>query len=152
MKQCLIVYYSQSGTTANIAKSIASGLNDNNCRTTLVNIYNEKPPEVLSYDLIGIGAPVYFFHPVSEIRRYITRLPDLEHKPFFIFMAYGTNPGKSIDLLKKALINKSGEYLGAITCQNSNFIMGVKKAGMSLDQINEQDLAAARKFGAALKI
>lgn len=152
MNKCLIVYYSQSGTTANIASAIAEGISNNDYLVDLVNIYHEKPPDVLSYDLIGIGSPVYFFHPVSDVRKYLESLPDLCYRSFFVFMAYGTNPGKSIEIIKKTLLKKNGIFKGAITCRNANFVMGIAKAGLSLDQVRDEDIVVAREFGMSLVV
>lgn len=148
MPECLIVYYSDSGTTENLARSIARGLQAS-YRVDLLNISRNNPPAVHKYQLLGIGSPVYFFSPVAEIRRFISRMPDLHGIPVFTFLAYGTNPGSAADKLSKALAAKHACYVGTIACRNSNFVYGLgRPAGpLTLNHISAEELERARLFG-----
>lgn len=149
MLRCLIVYYSQSGTTANVAQHIAKGLQNTGYSVDLCNIESNEAPDVKSYDLLGIGSPVYFFNPVSDIKRYINRLPELKGIPAFVFGAYGTDYGKAPQKLLKLLSSKGASDAGSCYCRNANFIMGYIKSGdfLSLDHIRPEELANAEAFG-----
>lgn len=149
MPDCLMVYYSDSGTTENLAQGIARGLRNSSYRVDLFNIGRGKPPAVHQYDLLGIGSPVYFFTPVAEIRRFINRLPELDGIPAFTFLAYGTNPGSASDKLEKMLIAKKARYVGTIACQNANFVYGSSRSAgpLTRNHISGQELEQARLFG-----
>lgn len=56
MPKSLIVYFSQGGTTALVAKAIASSLQLAGYQVDICNIKDEMPPDVWSYDLLGIAA------------------------------------------------------------------------------------------------
>ncbi|MBO8158754.1 flavodoxin domain-containing protein [Thermosyntropha sp.] len=153
MGKCLIIYYSQSGTTAKVAEYITKGLQSVGYNVDLYNIMHAKPRNICQYDLIGIGSPVYFFNPVREIRKYISQCKELSGKPVFIFVAYGTNKGKSIDILQRLVTSKGAKYVGSISCQNANFIIGCpsrKEGYLSLDHISKEELKQAEEFGARL--
>lgn len=149
MPDCLIVYYSDSGTTENLARSIACGLQRSSYRVDLINIRRDNPPAVHNYQLLGIGSPVYFFTPVPEMRRFIRRIPDLDGIPTFTFLAYGTNPGSAADKLLKALKAKNACYLGTIACRNANFVYGCSRPSgpLALNHISADELEQARLFG-----
>jgi flavodoxin len=56
MPKCLIVFFSQMGTTVKVAESIAAGLRASGYQVDLHNLKNGKPPEISGYDLLGIGS------------------------------------------------------------------------------------------------
>ncbi len=60
MLKGLIVYFSQGGTTARVAESIASGLHTAGYQVDLCSMRDEQPPDLSGYDLLGIGSPAYF--------------------------------------------------------------------------------------------
>lgn len=69
MKKCLIIYFSQGGTTKKIGESIASGLEASGWKVDLENLNaNQDPPLVFDdYDMIGIGSPTYFYKPPFNV-------------------------------------------------------------------------------------
>lgn len=149
MPRCLMVYYSQSGTTGKVAEHISKGLKAAGYDVDLCNLDKEKAPDTSQYDLLGIGSPVYFFNPVSNIRRYINSLPQLNGIPAFVFGAYGTDYGKTPDKLAQLLASKGAKNAGWCYCRNANFIMGYIKAGevLGLDHIKPEELNKAEAFG-----
>ncbi len=153
MAKALLIYYSQSGTTAKIAQYIAAGISaQDNWDVDQCNINKQTCPNVQDFDLIGIGSPVYYFNPVPDIRRFLSRLPDLKEKPVFIFLAYGTNPGNAIVRLHKIIAEKGAIDAGAIICRNANFILGYHKSEkpLTLDQVSSEELSVAINFGKKL--
>jgi flavodoxin len=76
MSKSLIVYFSQGGTTARVAESIAAGLRAAGWQPDLCNLKDEKPPEISGYDLIGIGSPVNYYRPPFNVTDYVRSLPD----------------------------------------------------------------------------
>jgi flavodoxin len=58
--KCLIAYYSQHGTTAQVAERIAEGLRAAQVQVDLHSIKHDQPTRIDDYTLVGIGSPVYF--------------------------------------------------------------------------------------------
>jgi flavodoxin len=62
MPRCLLVYFSQGGSTAAVAERISSGLRE---AGYLVEEHNlaagDRPPPSSGYDLLGVGAPVHYY-------------------------------------------------------------------------------------------
>ncbi|MDD2586964.1 MAG: flavodoxin family protein [Syntrophomonadaceae bacterium] len=152
MPRCLMIYYSQSGTTQKVAEHICKGLKSTGYQVDLCNLETEKAPDTTQYDLLGIGSPVYFFNPVSDIKRYINRLPQLNGMPAFVFGAYGTDYGKAPEKLAQLLATKGAKNAGSCYCRNANFIIGYIKAGevLGLDHIKPEELNKAETFGSAI--
>lgn len=152
MHKCLILYYSDSGTTFRVAKQIAEGIGNYPFEISLFNMADGYHYDLKQYDLIGIGSPVYFFHPPFAVRRYLRTLPKLAGKFAFRFATFGTNLGKTLDDLLKLVEEKGMNDLGAIACRNANFILGFRKKGdtFTLDQVREEDLKLALEFGSKI--
>lgn len=151
MAKCLMVFYSGSGTTANLARHIARGLRSTGFEVDLCNIADVKPPDIHEYDLIGLGSPVYFFNPVTEIRKYIEQIPSFEDIPVFLFMSYGTDRNRALNKMRRFLSTKGALDAGAIVCRNANFILGPVSGGiLSLDAIKTEELVQAVNFGSQL--
>lgn len=60
MPRALVVYYSRTGNTKKMAVRIASGLKKAGLETDLKKAEETDPKELLSYDLIIFGSPVYY--------------------------------------------------------------------------------------------
>ena len=71
MPKCLIAYYSQHGTTAQVAERIAEGLRAVQYQVDLRSIKHDEPTPTDDYSLIGIGSPVYFCTMPLNVRAYL---------------------------------------------------------------------------------
>ncbi len=148
MKKCLIIYYSQSGTTEKIAEQISSGLKSK-YKVTSINIRDAKPENIGDFDLIGIGSPVYFFRPVYVILNFIKGLPQLGNIPFFVFLLYGTHYFNAYKYIEKIIKRKGGNIIGYNNFKGEDLFLGYLKRGFlfSPDSPKNNDLARAEKFG-----
>lgn len=150
MPNALIVFYSQGGTTAQIANQIKGGLEENEFEVTSINMLdNEEIPDSLSFDIIGIGSPTYFFQPPNKIVDYIKDLKDLAKKKFFVFVLYGTYKGATGNKIRQMLEKKHGEELGYFTCRGADYAYGYLKYNylFSAEHPISDELSAARNFG-----
>jgi len=149
MAKSLIVYFSQGGTTAKVAESIATGLRREGYQVDLHSIKEEQQPDISGYDLLGIGSPVYFFRPPFIITDYLNSLPDLGGLPTFSFVLHGTyrfDTGKSI---RRVLARKGAQEVGYFHCYGADFWLGYLKEGylFSPDHPTPAELSLAEDFG-----
>ncbi|MBD3254613.1 MAG: hypothetical protein GF383_05945 [Candidatus Lokiarchaeota archaeon] len=166
----VIFYYSQivTSNTEKITNQIAKGLSINNNCCDLVkltkfkkdlNLIKEFPFE--KYDLIGIGVPVYYFHPPYHILFELKEFPNLKNKKGFLFCTSGGNPGSTLYQMKKVLDKKGlkiiegcDKWIGWDVHQmyadqpNSNGHYGWLKS--SYGHPNTSELLQAEKFGKRL--
>lgn len=149
MKKCLIVYYSQGGTTDKVAKKIATGLHAAEYQTDLYNIKEKSPPETVGYDLLGIGSPTYYFRPPFNVTDYLNSLPKLDGLPTFVFTLHGTYQGDCGNIIRHALVQKEAQDVGYFHCHGADYFYGYLKEGylFSPDSPTAGELAQAEDFG-----
>jgi len=61
----------------------------------LVRLEDADPLLVERYDLIGLGAPAFYFREPYNVQKFLEELPDHSDKPrpFFFFVTHGGTPG-----------------------------------------------------------
>jgi flavodoxin/Pyruvate/2-oxoacid:ferredoxin oxidoreductase delta subunit len=152
MSKALLVYFSQGGTTAQVAESIAAGLRAANYELNLHNLSDGPPPGPEDYDLLGIGSPAYYFRPPFNVTEYVAGLPDLGGLPFFVFVLHGTYPGDTGNVLRQALTRKSAQEVGYFHAYGADVFLGYLNEGylFSADHPTEDELAQAEEFGSAV--
>lgn len=58
--KALIIYFSQTKNTRNIAKYIHAGLEEKGCRAEMKSILEIEIESLSEYDLVGLGSPVFY--------------------------------------------------------------------------------------------
>jgi flavodoxin/ferredoxin len=149
MKNVLITYFSQGGTTEKTAKHIARGLTNENCKVDLSNLIDKNNIDIHSYDAIGIGFPVYIYRIPFIVTDFIKSLPDLNGKPFFIFILYGTIPGNAGTEARKMLSRKGGKEIGYSKYKGKDYFLGFLQKGylFSPDNPSNKELETAVALG-----
>ena len=110
MKVC-ILYFSGSGTTANLADILKKHFNELGNTVDLIRIKHDTQFELSSYDLFGIGSPVYSYR-APRIATRILKTLNFTKKPFFVFSSIGGQKGNTHWNLYKAVKDTSGHCLG----------------------------------------
>lgn len=149
MSKSLIVYFSQGGTTARVAESIATGLRAAEYQVDLCNMKDERPPDLSDYDLLGMGAPAYYYCPPFNVMDYVNGLPDLDGLPAFVFVLHGTYRGDAGNAMRHALDRKGAREVGYFHCRGADYFLGYLKEGylFSPDHPTAEELAQAEAFG-----
>jgi flavodoxin/NAD-dependent dihydropyrimidine dehydrogenase PreA subunit len=149
MKKTAIIYFSQNGSTGAIAEKIAKGLKDKEFQVDLFDITNGEYPDIGGYDMIGIGFPVYIYRPPFNVLTYLKSLKDLNGLPFFVFMMYGTKPGKSGNTIRTALTVKGGREIGYAKFKGADYFLGFLQRGVLFSPNNpdKEEITLAEHFG-----
>ena len=149
MANCLIAYFSQTGTTTKVAESIATGLRREGYQVDLQDIKEEQQRDVSGYDLLGIGSPVYVFRPPFIVTDYLNNLPDLEGLPTFTFLSHGTYRFDTFKSIQRVLIRKGAKETGYFHCYGADFWLGYLIEGylFSPDHPTSEELSLAEDFG-----
>jgi flavodoxin/ferredoxin len=152
MSKSLIVYFSQSGTTAQVAQRIAAGLQTAGYQVDLCNMKDEQPPPVGSYQLLGIGSPVYYYRPPFNVTDYVKSLPSLNGLPAFVFMLHGTYRFDAGTAIRRILSHKGALDVGCFHCRGADLFMGYLKEGylFSSGHPTTDELAHAETFGSSV--
>ncbi len=149
MPKCLIVYFSQSGTTAQVAECIATGLRSEGYQVDLCNMNGQQPPDVGGYELLGIGSPVYYFRPPFNVMDYVNSLHDLEGIPAFVFVMHGAYRFDGGNPLRHTLSRKGACEAGYFHARGPDLFVGYLKEGylFSPGHPTEEELAQSEAFG-----
>jgi ferredoxin/flavodoxin len=149
----LIVYYSFSGSTRKIARAISQGLGSTACRNDIVAIKGQsgipgmKPNDLLEYDLIGFGSPVWFECPTPNMMSFIQDLPSLKGKQAFVFITHGLEPDISIRWMVRTLQKKKAKVIGWKDWYCACYPTDIFKPYYSDGHPDEIDLTEATEFG-----
>jgi len=109
----IIFYFSQTLNTHKYAEKIAEGIREAGHQCELIR-FKKKDADIelvknfdFNCDLLGIGTPVYYFHPPYHIIDILEELPSLEGKRGFLFCTSGGNPGSTLNQVK-TIIDRKG--------------------------------------------
>ncbi|MHC5060855.1 MAG: flavodoxin family protein [Planctomycetota bacterium] len=67
MANGLVIYYSRSGNTKQMAEAIAAAMNDAQLPTKCKNIADAKVDDMLAADAVVVGSPTYYGCPAAPI-------------------------------------------------------------------------------------
>ena len=153
--KCIIIYFSLTGNTELIAKTIQAGVKQAAGHCDIVKIKEANPRRKNQYDLIGFGSGIYYARHHSSLLSLIDKLPALKSKKVFIFHTSGLRKIRFFHefdkALRKKLSEKGGDIIGEFACPGFdttgllNVIGGIKK-----NRPNKQDLEKARNFAKGL--
>jgi len=143
----LIMYFSQTGNTRTIAESIRHGILDVTDHCDITTINDIEKTSLPTYDLIGIGAPVFFYKEPFNVRDFIETLPEQDGRHWFIFCSHGNIVGNFFPSMIQLLDNKRATV---IACHNSYANITVPfypRPSYTSGHPDSHDLEQARAFG-----
>ena len=68
MAKGIVIYYSRSGNTKEMAELIAAGMNEAGLATDCKSVEKVKADDLLGYDAIIVGSPTYYGHMAGQIK------------------------------------------------------------------------------------
>lgn len=146
-----IIYYSKKGTTQKVAKIISEKLNS---EEDLINLKQNTPLDISSYDRIIIGTPIYAGNSSKKVKKFITaNQHHLLKKEIGLYVCgMEKEEEKQREELERAypkeLIDKakSKQFLGGeFLFENMNFfermiIKKIAKIDKSISALNHQNI------------
>ena len=69
MAKAIVVYYSRSGNTKQMAEIIAKSMNESDLPTECKSVEQVKPEDLLAYDAIVVGSPTYYGHMAGPVKQ-----------------------------------------------------------------------------------
>ncbi len=143
----IVIYYSQTGNTKAIAEAIYQGLKQIDKDSRIAPLKDVDTLELLNYDLIGIGSPVFGFQEPPVIANFINSWPSLKGKYGFSFCTHGTLAGAYIARTVAALRKKGLTVAGWNDWYGSAFIPTIPKPYFTDGHPDAIDLQDAKDFG-----
>lgn len=108
----LIICFSQTGNTHKIAECIYQGITAAGSQCEMKTL-NETTPESLSqYDLIGLGAPVFWYKEPLNVQDFIQTLPEQNSRHWFVFCTHANVIGNFFPSITEKLSKKGAKVIG----------------------------------------
>jgi len=150
--KALVVHFSQTGNTAQVAGAIARGLESGGCERVDVRPIADVPAgEWLAYDVVGLGTPVFYYHEPPNVRDWVRQLEVRPRPaPVLTFNTNGGNPCNTLRRLQKMLRPKGGRVLGSFECFGYDTYPIYLKSFRQWGHPDAADLAGAEAFGRAM--
>jgi len=143
----LVVYYSATGNTKKVARAIHKGMAEI-VEADLASVKEISPQQVGSYDLVGIGSPIWFFRETANVRLFMYQLPSLTGKLGFVFCTHGTAPLGIFHSMVPLLRRKGLTIIGWGDWYGSVYqVLHAPKPYFTDGHPDEIDLAEAEAFG-----
>ncbi|MHC4205481.1 MAG: flavodoxin family protein [Planctomycetota bacterium] len=71
MAKAIVIYYSRTGNTKEMAEITAKSMNEATLQTECKSVSDVKAEELLDYDAIVLGSPTYYGHMAGPIKQLI---------------------------------------------------------------------------------
>jgi flavodoxin len=108
----IVVYYSATGSTRKIAKAIHRGMKEAMDWCDIASTKQINPVEMEKYDLLAVGAPIWYFRAPANLMLFIQNMPRLEGKLSIAFCSHGSAPVGFMRAIVHALQRKGLTVIG----------------------------------------
>lgn len=152
MSRCLIVYFSQGGTTRQVAGAVSRGLSARGHEVDLHDLKDGPPPDHRGYDVLGIGCPTHYYRPAIIVSDYLEGLPELSGKLVFTFVLHAAYLGDAGNIVRLVIEKKGGKELGYARFRGAGLFLGYLKHGYQFSPAHPDSdaIARAERFGGEL--
>jgi flavodoxin/ferredoxin len=142
----IVIYFSQSGNTKKMARSVAEGISSLVDECNLVRIDKVRLGDLPGYDLIGIGTPVWAGVP-PHVEKLIKSFPTMSGQHAFSFCTHGTMPARFFPAMANLLVQKGLVNLACRGWYCSCDFPFIPKPYLTDGHPDEIDLEEAKEFG-----
>jgi Fe-S-cluster-containing hydrogenase component 2 len=144
----MVVYYSATGSTKKIAQAIQRGMQGVLEGCDIASIKKTNPGKMDQYDLIAVGAPIWYFRAPANLMLFIHNMPQLEGKLGFAFCSHGSAPVGFMRAVVPALKRKGLTVIGWKDWYGSvNQVIYMPKPYFTDGHPDVIDLQEAEQFG-----
>ena len=145
----IVIYFSLTGNTKKVARVIQKGIKQITGQCDLSAIKQADSKHIDSYDLIGIGSPVWGGVP-PNVKLFVDNLPSLEGKYTFAFSTHGALPERFLPIFVGLLTGKGSKVIGVHDWYGSVCLPGHPKPYPTDGHPDVIDLKEAQDFGAEM--
>lgn len=139
----IVLYYSESGNTKKLAKTIAQKIS---CEAKSVSDF--KIENITEYDLLFLGTPVHGLAPAKIVQEFLIKLPQMPGKKAAVFCTMHMLGDKKVfKIMKKKLEEKKIFFIDGFSCLGRSRLMA--NFGPRIFEKNkpdEKDLKRAEEF------
>ncbi len=143
----IVVYFSQTGNTEKVARSIQSGIQSVTGQCDIVRLKEAKVDDLAKYDLIGFGAPAFGLLEPGNVAVFLKGTSPLSGKNCFIFATHGGHPGNIFPSMAEKLERAGLKVIGSFNCDGAYCVPSRFSPWYTDNHPDEVDLKQASDFG-----
>ncbi len=148
--KCAIIYFSQTGGTKKVAQAIATGIQAAGLPVDLFEMHTIDTTLLASYDVIGIGSPVFYYQIPFNVTDFINALPAQNGALWFAFVSHGTIPATALQSITLSLKNKAATVLGCHHCYADGRLPYYPYPTLTTGHPDTLDLEESTEFGKSI--
>jgi flavorubredoxin len=112
----LVVYHpGRRGFFRAVIHAFAQGLVSSGWRVDITTASSQTPTVISRYDFLTFGGPTYMWSPARPIKRYVSRLGDLEGKPTAIIVTGFGDTGRAMSIMEKLVREANGRLVKSLS-------------------------------------
>jgi flavodoxin/ferredoxin len=143
----LILFFSQTQYTRKVAERMRAGAVETGADCELASIRDVDTATLHSYDLVGLGTPVFYYQEPANVRQFIVDLPELTGKHWFIFTTHASTIGITMESMRRGLENKGAVIVGYHDTYADSTMPVIPFPTLTTGHPDESEYEAARLFG-----
>lgn len=147
MEKSLIIYFSQTSNTLKIAEAIRDGVETFTGHCSLESISDVNTQSLSDFDLVGIGAPVFYYREPFNVGDFVKGLPELRGQNWFVFCTHGNIIGNFFPSITAKLEDRGATIIGSHHSFASITVPFYPRPSYTSGHPDRQDLDQARNFG-----
>jgi flavodoxin/NAD-dependent dihydropyrimidine dehydrogenase PreA subunit len=142
----IVIYFSQTGNTEEVARSIQAGITQATGHCDLKEIREAHPLSLGGYDLIGVGSPVIGQCP-ENVLEFFRRLQFVGGKHAFTFCTHGTGHRRFYPSLYPVLAERGLTVIGSGDWYGDCYLLHMPQPYPTAGHPDATDLKDAETFG-----
>ena len=150
MEKSLIICFSQTSNTRRIAEAIRDGIVSVTGQCGLEALKDVNTKSLSDFDLVGIGAPVFYHREPFNVGDFVEALPELEGQNWFVFCTHGNILGDFFPSITAKLENRGARIIGFHHSFANITVPFYPRPSYTSGHPDSQDLEEAKKFGAQI--
>jgi flavodoxin/NAD-dependent dihydropyrimidine dehydrogenase PreA subunit len=143
----LIIFFSQTGGTEKIAKKIRQGIVKAGNTCEIIKMKGANSNDLSKYDLIGIGAPTFFFREPVNVRTFIQNMYHVDGRQAFLFCTHGSIIGNTFYHMSDELTKKGYVVIGSFDSYSASSLQFYPKIMHTINHPDDIEIKEAIDFG-----
>ncbi len=148
----LLICFSQTGNTRKIAERIAAGIVATGAACDLKAVAEVSPESAASYDLVGLGAPVFYYQEPFHVRDFMNALPPQKGRHWFVFCTHGNVIGNFFPSVGSQLGARGAKIIGYHNSYADFTYPFYPRPSYTSGHPDREDLEAAERFGTLMVV
>ncbi|MFZ1986513.1 MAG: EFR1 family ferrodoxin [Desulfatitalea sp.] len=150
--KALIICFSQTGNTRKIAERISAGIAATGTQCDLKPLDEVDATLPADYDLVGLGAPVFYYQAPFHVRDFMAALPPQNGRHWFVFCTHGNVIGNFFPSVGSQLGARGAKVIGYYNSYADITYPFYPRPSYTSGHPDADDLARAERFGTLMVV